>query len=269
MRVGGARPQGFRGKGPSGRGQFRESDLDGVGLVASAGGTRRAGTEPELHIRGRITFLGGSMRDPELVARAQHAAARLESAWERWRALQGLGETPAQPVVGYVGYALREPWGQPRAVIGFSAEEAERLAEFLEHSTTDSALEVAQRQVPNQPPARPAAKRPAAAGKQTAGAGKQAAAPRAAASAAPPAAAPAAAPATPAAPPVSTAPAANPDVLAVTSQLPGSQRRHSFLPGRSARLKNTGTATATPVTIVWTRDGQAPARVQTFLCASF
>ena len=31
------------------------------------------------------------MRDPELVARAQHAAVHLESAWERWRALQGLG----------------------------------------------------------------------------------------------------------------------------------------------------------------------------------
>jgi hypothetical protein len=88
------------------------------------------------------------MRDPELVARAQHAAAHLESAWERGRALQGIGETPAQPVVGYVGYALKEPWGQPRAVIGFSAEEAERLAEFLEHGTGDhgasnrSALEV-------------------------------------------------------------------------------------------------------------------------------
>jgi hypothetical protein len=76
------------------------------------------------------------MRDPELVARAERAAAHLESAWERWRALQGLGETPTQPVVGYVGYALREPWGQPRAVIGFSAEEAERLAEFLERDTT-------------------------------------------------------------------------------------------------------------------------------------
>ncbi len=77
------------------------------------------------------------MRDPELVARAQHAAARLESAWERWRALQGIGETPAQPVVGYVGYALKEPWGQPRAVIGFSADEAERLAEFLERGSGD------------------------------------------------------------------------------------------------------------------------------------
>jgi len=45
------------------------------------------------------------------------------------------GETPAQPVVGYVGYALKEPWGQPRAVIGFSADEAERLADFLQHGT--------------------------------------------------------------------------------------------------------------------------------------
>jgi hypothetical protein len=77
------------------------------------------------------------MRDPELVARAERAAARLESAWERWRALQGMGETPAQPVVGYVGYTLKEPWGQPRAVIGFSAEEAERLAEFLERGSID------------------------------------------------------------------------------------------------------------------------------------
>lgn len=88
---------------------------------------------------GHTTFLRGiaAMRDPELVTRAQRAAARLESAWERWRALQGLGETPAQPVVGYVGYGLNEPWGQPRAVIGFSAEEAERLAEFLEHDSSD------------------------------------------------------------------------------------------------------------------------------------
>jgi hypothetical protein len=90
------------------------------------------------------------MRDPELVARAQRAAAHLESAWERWRALQGLGETPAQPVVGYVGYALKEPWGQPRAVIGFSADEAERLADFLERGTTDRAIELVQRHVPDQ-----------------------------------------------------------------------------------------------------------------------
>jgi len=131
------------------------------------------------------------MRDPELVARAQHGAARLESAWERWRALQGLEETPAQPVVGYVGYALKEPWGQPRAVIGFSADEAERLAEFLERDNNDHVLELAQRHVPDQPVTQP----PAA------------------------------------------APAAKDEVLAVTSQLSGSQHCHSFLPGSRARLK--------------------------------
>jgi hypothetical protein len=131
------------------------------------------------------------MRDPELVARAQYAAALLEAAWERWRALQGIGETPAQPVVGYVGYALKEPWGQPRAVIGLSAEEAERLADFLERGSSefggvgrdrsvrdhsvcdhsvrdhsvrdqrvaDRGLEIAQRRVPEQPtaPTRPVA----------------------------------------------------------------------------------------------------------------
>jgi len=46
------------------------------------------------------------MRDPELVARAQRAAARLESARERWRALRGLAETPAQLVIGNMGYPL-------------------------------------------------------------------------------------------------------------------------------------------------------------------
>jgi hypothetical protein len=131
------------------------------------------------------------MRDPELVARAQHAGARLESAWERWRALQGLGETPAQPVVGYVGYALSEPWGQPRAVIGFSADEAERLAEFLERDNTDHVLELAQRHVPDQPVSQL----------------------------------------------LETAPAAKDEMLAVTSQLSGSQLCHRFLPGSRARLK--------------------------------
>ena len=137
------------------------------------------------------------MRDPELVARAQHAAARLESAWERWRALQGLGETPAQPVVGYVGYALKEPWAQPRAVIGFSAEEAERLAELLErsvdHAAADQGFELAQRRVPAQPLAGVSA----------------------------------------------VAPVIKPDMLAVTSQLSGSQLCHSFLPGSGGRLGHT------------------------------
>jgi hypothetical protein len=92
------------------------------------------------------------MRDPELVARAQHAAARLESAWERWRKLQGLGDTPAQSVVGYVGYALNEPWGQPRAVIGFSADEAERLADYLERGNA-ATYQIGYQQVPKAAPA--------------------------------------------------------------------------------------------------------------------
>ncbi len=166
------------------------------------------------------------MRDPEMVARAQRAAARLESAWERWKALQGLGETPAQPVVGYVGYALKEPWGQPRAVIGFSADEAERLAEFLERDSGDRGAidrttldrETAPRQVPEQPTA-----------------------------------------------PVLTATqAAKSDILAVTSQLPGLQLGHSFLPGSGARLDTTRADQSDGLVIaVWARDGQAPARAQT------
>lgn len=72
------------------------------------------------------------MRDPELVARAQRAAARLESAWEQWRSLHGLAVAPSQPVVSYVGYSLNEPWGEPRVVIGIDADEAEFLAEFLD-----------------------------------------------------------------------------------------------------------------------------------------
>jgi len=184
-----ARPEDW-GVGPSGRGQFRASGHDGV-LTAGAGGAHRAGTGPE-KFRGYRIFRGDrTMRDPELVGRAQHAAARLESAWERWRALQGLGETPAQPVVGYVGYALSEPWGQPRAVIGFSADEAERLAEFLERDNTDHVLELAQRHVPDQPVTQLLA----------------------------------------------AASAAKDEVLAVTSQLSGSQQCHSFLQGSGARLK--------------------------------
>ena len=67
------------------------------------------------------------MRDPGLVARAQRAASRLESAWERWRALQGLAETPARPVVGYVGYTLERGSGS--------------------HGAADRGLEIARRHV--------------------------------------------------------------------------------------------------------------------------
>ena len=82
-----------------------------------------------------------------------------------------------------MGYALKEPWGQPRAVIGFSADEAERLAEFLERGSGDLAV-------------------------IDLGAAERA--------------------------------------LAVTSQLSGSQRRHSFLPGSGGRLKMSGLGTARP-----------------------
>jgi hypothetical protein len=39
---------GWLGDGPSGRGQFARVFLTGCGLDAGAGGTRRAGTSPEL-----------------------------------------------------------------------------------------------------------------------------------------------------------------------------------------------------------------------------
>jgi hypothetical protein len=73
------------------------------------------------------------MRDPELVARAERGARRLESAWENWRAQHGLATAPGQPIVSYVGYSLTEPWGEPRVVIGIDADEAEYLADFLDH----------------------------------------------------------------------------------------------------------------------------------------
>jgi hypothetical protein len=90
------------------------------------------------------------MRDPELVARAQRAATRLESAWEQWRALHGLAVAPGQPVVSYVGYSLKEPWGEPRVVIGIGADEAEYLAEFLDRDECAQRGQVPLQQVPLQ-----------------------------------------------------------------------------------------------------------------------
>lgn len=79
------------------------------------------------------------MRDPEMVARAGYAAARLEQAWERWRALHGFGG-PSDPLASYVGYSQKEPMGQPRVVIGVGAAEAEYFADFLEsHECADVA----------------------------------------------------------------------------------------------------------------------------------
>jgi hypothetical protein len=86
------------------------------------------------------------MRDPELVARANRAAMRLESAWEQWRALHGLAVAPGQPVVSYVGYSLREPWGEPRVVIGIDADEAESLAAFLDRDECASRAQIPRQQ---------------------------------------------------------------------------------------------------------------------------
>jgi len=77
------------------------------------------------------------MGDPELVARAQRAAERLERSWDRWRRLHGLAAEQAQPVSSYVGYSLAEPWGRPRVVFGVGAEEAERLSALLEQDAGD------------------------------------------------------------------------------------------------------------------------------------
>lgn len=77
------------------------------------------------------------MGDPELVARAQRAAERLERSWDQWRRLHGLAAEQAQPVSSYVGYSLAEPWGRPRVVFGVGAEEAERLSALLEQDAGD------------------------------------------------------------------------------------------------------------------------------------
>jgi hypothetical protein len=73
------------------------------------------------------------MRDPDLVVRAQRAATALESAWCRWRNVHGLTTDPPPAVSSYVGYSLDAPWGEGRIVFGICAEEAEHLAELLEH----------------------------------------------------------------------------------------------------------------------------------------
>jgi hypothetical protein len=72
------------------------------------------------------------MRDPDLVVRAQRAAAALEHAWDRWRSMHGLGAEPLPPISSYVGYSLEEPGGQPRVLFGVAAAEAEQLAAFLD-----------------------------------------------------------------------------------------------------------------------------------------
>ena len=89
---------------------------------------------PGRHVAGAgpLSGEGRTTRDPELVAHAQRPATRLESAWEPWRALHGLAVAPGHQVVSYVGYALKEPWGESRIVIGIDADEAEYLAGLLD-----------------------------------------------------------------------------------------------------------------------------------------
>src|SRR6266513_2937857 len=145
------RQHSINGMGGRPRGQSAAPEvLSGREIARQAHpGRRVAGAGP-------LSGEGRTMRDPELVARAQRAATRLESAWEQWRALHGLAVAPGQPVVSYVGYSLKEPWGEPRVVIGIDADEAEYLAEFLDRD------ECVQRgQVPVQPgPVQPAPVQP-------------------------------------------------------------------------------------------------------------
>jgi hypothetical protein len=139
---------------------MRQHSITGMGgrprwrSVASRvlSGEMFAGTSWKAPCRGRSVLRGGgrTMRDPELVARAQRAAKRLETAWEQWRALHGLAVAPGQPVVSYVGYSLTEPWGEPRVVIGIDADEAEFLADFLDRDECARRGQVPQ-QVPFQP----------------------------------------------------------------------------------------------------------------------
>ncbi len=72
---------------------------------------------------------------------------RLESAWEQWRALHGLAVAPGQPVVSYVGYSLKEPWGEPRVVIGIDADEAETLAAFLDRDESINSAQIPRQQI--------------------------------------------------------------------------------------------------------------------------
>src|SRR5438105_5174314 len=114
-----------------GRPRWREPSATSTGAIRQ-GYVRRAHPGRRAAGAGPLSGEGRTMRDPELVARAQRAATRLESAWEQWRALHGLAAAPSQPIVSYVGYSLKEPWGEPRVVIGIDADEAEYLADFLD-----------------------------------------------------------------------------------------------------------------------------------------
>src|ERR1700750_1077797 len=96
--------------------------------IAPPGTSRKARLPGPVRSQGRVA----RCVIQNLVAPPQRAATRLESAWEQWLALHGLAVASRQPVVSYVGYSLKEPWGEPRVVIGIDADEAEYLPEFLD-----------------------------------------------------------------------------------------------------------------------------------------
>src|SRR5271156_4251671 len=114
-----------------------------------SGKDRSGRAHPRRHVAGAgpLSGEGCTMRDPELVVRAQRAATRLESAWDQWRALHGFAVAPGQPAVSYVGYSLKEPWGEPRVVIGIGADEAGYLAEFLDRDECAQRLPIPHQQV--------------------------------------------------------------------------------------------------------------------------
>jgi hypothetical protein len=72
------------------------------------------------------------MPDPEMISRADRAAAALAGAWERWCIRHELAAGSRAQVASYVGYSIDEPGGQPRVVLGVDADEAEYLATLLD-----------------------------------------------------------------------------------------------------------------------------------------
>jgi hypothetical protein len=96
----------------------------------------------------------GPVRSQGRVARCviqnwSHVLSAPRRAWNRHGnngALHGRAVAPGQPVVSYVGYSLKEPWGEPRVVIGIDADEAEYLADFLDRDECAQHLQIPQQQ---------------------------------------------------------------------------------------------------------------------------
>lgn len=80
------------------------------------------------------------MLEPDLTVRAQRAAAELERAWQRWRAMRNPGGESLPPVSSFLGYSMEDPWGQPRVVFGIAASDAEQLAALLERRDAEGSV---------------------------------------------------------------------------------------------------------------------------------